>query len=225
MEINFEYVDPFNEKYDYWMRVEHLARYLWAGDILKDSENVLDVACANGYGTNLISQKVKKVVGIDKNERYLDIARTKYHRENILYERLDVDSQKIKGNYDAILCFETLEHVKYPQQLLEKLYSVLKDNGLLLLSVPNSKYEKFINGKNKDPYHLNVFEYDDLVELVKAKGFTIMKILGQSYTNKIVNGIAPETKKTDIYIDAKTCGYPNEEDISYTYSYIFILKK
>ena len=79
--------------------------------------------------------------------------------------------------------------------------------------------------QNKDPYHLNVFEYDDLVELVKAKGFTIMKILGQSYTNKIVNEIAPETKKTDIYTDAKTCGRPNEEDISYTYSYIFILKK
>lgn len=55
MEINFEYVDPFNEKYDYWMRVEHLARYLWARDILKNSENVLDVACANGYGTSLIS--------------------------------------------------------------------------------------------------------------------------------------------------------------------------
>ena len=37
MDINFEFVDPFDKKYDYLMRVEHLGRYLFASNILKTS--------------------------------------------------------------------------------------------------------------------------------------------------------------------------------------------
>lgn len=225
MNINLEYVDSFDDKYDYWMRVEHLGRYLWACDILKDKENVLDIACANGYGTSVLSNSVGKVFGLDRNEEYIKIAKNKYNKENIEYIKFDVDNERIKDKYDAIVCFETLEHVKYPKKLLNNLYQCLNKNGTLLLSVPNSKYEVIENGKNKDSFHLNIFEYNELINLIKNEKFKIEKILGQSYTNKIVNNLIPEINKTDIFKDAVNVGYPNEIDISYTYSYIFLLKK
>lgn len=46
MEIYFEYVNPFDERYNYFMRAEHLGCYYFASDFNK----VLDVACAEGYG-------------------------------------------------------------------------------------------------------------------------------------------------------------------------------
>ena len=225
METNYEYVNPYNSKYDYLMRIEHLGRYFFAADLLKDFNNVLDIACADGYGTMVLSNDVVNVVGVDRNEEYLKIARSKYHNSNTDYKCIDVDSESITGLYDGIVCFETLEHLKYPKKLLNNLYNILNDNGTMILSVPNSEYEIIENGKNKDSFHLHVFKYYEIVNMLKEVGFNIKKIYGQSYINKIVNGDIKEYKLSNVIDDAKNIAYPNEEDINKTYSYIFILNK
>ena len=225
METNYEYVNPFDEKYDYLMKIEHLGRYYFASDYLKDFNNVLDIACADGYGSMILSNNIKRVVGVDRNNRYLDIARSKYNNSNIEYKCIDVDTELITGSYDGIVCFETLEHIKYPKKLLNNLYNVLTDNGVMILSVPNSEYEIIENGKNKDSFHIRVFKYDDIVKMIEEVGFKINKVLGQSYINKIVNGDIKEYELTNVIDDSKEIAYPNEEDINKTYSYIFILNK
>ena len=68
METNYEYVNPYNSKYDYLMRIEHLGRYFFFFFFLKDFNNVLDIACADGYGTMVLSNDVVNVVGVDRNE-------------------------------------------------------------------------------------------------------------------------------------------------------------
>ena len=138
MDVNFEYIDPFDEKYDYLMRVEHLGRYFFARDILKKSKLVLDVACANGYGSYILAKGLDKVYGMDYNYSYLEIAKEKYSADNIIYKQMDFNSEKISGKYDGIVCLETLEHLKDPERFLQNLYDVLDVNGILVLSIPNS---------------------------------------------------------------------------------------
>lgn len=225
MDINVEYINPFDEKYDYFMRVEHLGRYYFASKVLKNFENVLDVACADGYGVNLLSKHVKKIVGVDRKKEYLDIAKKRYKSPNIVFYQIDVDLEPIPGKYDGIACFETIEHVRYPEKFLNTLYNILENNGTLILSVPNSKYEVIENGKNKDTYHLHVFDINELQELIKEIGFKIEGIYGQSYINKIVNKDITDYYITNVSDDAKIVGYPNKEDVDKTYSYIFLLKK
>ncbi len=225
MEVDFEYIDPYEEKYDYFMRIEHLGRYFFARDILKGYTSVLDIACADGYGSKLLSSSINKVTGIDRNKDYLDIAKSKYQENNIIYEQKDLDKDEIGGIYDGIVCFETLEHLKYPSLFLNKMYKALDQDGIMILSVPNSTYEILENGQNKDSYHLHVFAFDKLIELIHDTGFEIEDVFGQSYINKIVNKEIKDYKLTNLQNDAKTIAYPNKEDIDKTYSYIFILKK
>ena len=225
MEVNFEYIDPFDEEYNYLMRAEHLGRYYFAAENLKKYNRVLDVACADGYGTKILSQSIDNVVGIDRNEKYLRVARTKYNSDNITYKCIDVDDQAIIGMYDGIVCFETLEHLKYPKKFLQNLYEILDNDGLMILSIPNLEYEIIENGINKDSFHLHIFKYNDFVKMLDDIGFKIKKVLGQSYINKIVNKEIKEYKITNIIADAKTIAYPNGDDISKTYSYIFVLNK
>ena len=225
MEVNYEYINPFDENYNYLMRVEHLGRYYFAADLLKNYKKILDVACADGYGTKILSQNAISVVGVDRNENYLSVAKTKYNNDNIEYECVDLDSDTINGSYDGIVCFETLEHLKYPYNFLKNLYEILDENGIIILSIPNSEYEIIENGKNKDFLHLHVFTYKDIVEKLQNVGFYINKVYGQSYINKIVNKEIEEYELTDIINDARTIAYPNEDDIKKTYSYIFILSK
>ena len=225
MEVNFEYVNPFDEKYDYFMRIEHLGRYYFASDLLKGARTVLDVACADGYGTKILSQNVSSVVGMDKNEDYLNIARSNNMGDNITYQCINVDEESIMGNYNGIVCFETLEHLENPYLFLKNLYQILDKKGLLILSVPNSKYEVIENGKNIDPYHLHVFQYDDLIQKIQETGFFINKVYGQSYINRIVNKEITDYRLTNLEEDARTIAYPNEVDLEKTYSYIFVLQK
>ena len=225
MDINYEYVNPFDEKINYLLRVEHLGRYYFAREILKNSKMVLDAACADGYGTYVLSKIATMVCGMDCNSSYLDIASKKYNAKNIIYKQIDFNCEKINGKYDGIVCFETLEHLKYPEKFLKNLYDILDENGKLILSVPNSIYEKSENGKNIDSYHINVFSYNNITDLIKKTGFIIQNIYGQSFINRIVNKELIDYKTTNIENDAKTIGYPSCNDIHKTYSYIFILSK
>ena len=225
MEVNYEYVNPFDEKYNYLMRVEHLGRYFLASDILKNYSNVLDVACADGYGTKILSQNVVNVIGVDRNKKYLNVAQKKYNSNNIEYKCIDLDSDSINGSYDGIVCFETLEHLKYPDNFLKNLYDILDENGIIIMSIPNSKYEIIENGQNKDSFHLHVFKYNDFIKKLQNVGLYINKVYGQSYINKIVNKEIEKYELTDVINDARTIAYPNEDDIKKTYSYIFVLSK
>lgn len=225
MDVNFEYINPFDEKYDYLMRIEHLGRYFFASDVIKGFEKVLDVACADGYGTRVLSESVSSVIGVDKNEKYLKIANKKYNYKNIEFRRIDIDEDKITDKYDGIVCLETLEHLKYPKKFLINLYEVLADSGKMVLSIPNSEYEIIENGKNADSFHLHIFEYKNIMKLIEEVGFNIERVCGQSYINEIINGKIANYRLTDVINDAKTIAYPNENDIKKSYSYIFVLNK
>lgn len=220
-----EYCDPFDERYNYWMRLEHLGRYFYAKDNINKNSKVLDIACCNGYGTKIISNYCKQIIGIDANKNYIDIAKQKYNNSNIEYIVKDIDYENIDGTFDFIVCFETIEHVRYPELFLQKLYTALNENGKIFLSVPNSKYEVKENGKNKDIYHLHIFEYNEIIDMFEKNNLKVLKVLGQSYTNKIVNNKAEDVEKTNLITDTMKIAYPNTQDIDETYSYIFVLEK
>lgn len=229
MDIDIEYCNPFDDKQDLWMRSEHLARYLWAKNYIHEHKfnTVLDIACANGYGTKILSNVCRTIVGIDNKEKYIEIARKNNMANNIEYILLDVDNNDLYGDYDVIVCFETLEHLKYPNEFLKKIYSCLDKDGVVLLSVPNSKFEIIENGVNLDHYHLHIFTYDDLKCMLSDNNFEIMGVLGQSKTNKIVNNFIepPNVDGKSIYDIASEFAYPGCEDIGDSYSHIYVLKK
>ena len=73
--------------------------------------------------------------------------------------------------FDIIFCFHTLEHVEDPVNFMKKLFFLLKNNGSLILSVPNPertiskifKQEKW----DRPPYHLYRF-YPETFNFLKS---------------------------------------------------------
>lgn len=107
---------------------------------IKPSDKVLEVGCGAGHILERIPEG--KLYGIDISE--IQIKRAK--------ERLGdkVELKKSAGEvipyedkfFDKLLCSEVIEHVLEPVPLLKEMKRVLKDNGLLSLSIPN---ENLIN--------------------------------------------------------------------------------
>ena len=77
---------------------------------------------------------------------------------------------KDDNSYDAILNTQVLEHVEYPQKVIDEFYRILKPNGKLFLVAPQGW------GIHGAPYHYFNFTKYGLESLFKNSGFKIIYI-------------------------------------------------
>lgn len=244
MNVDLEYCDPFNnEERGIWMKIEHCGRYLYACDRIGSlgGKYIIDAACADGYGTKMLASTGLKVSGLDINQGYLELARTQNKVDGASYYQVDFDNDPFPThltNQDAVVCFETIEHVNNPEVLLKKIHKALRVDGTLLLSFPNAIFEKLDeNGKNKDHFHRHIFQIEDILTLLADNGFKIIgEPLGQSLCNmsyfyqskyqkegkiqeKVINKLF-KYEEFAIRNYASFLGYPNQYQVSDTYSYL-----
>ncbi|HMQ69052.1 MAG TPA: class I SAM-dependent methyltransferase [Ignavibacteria bacterium] len=111
---------------------------------IKESDKILEVGCGAGHILEKISKG--KLYGIDISEIQIDRTRKrmgdkvelkKAPGENIPYE---------DKFFDKVLCSEVIEHVIDPREVLKEISRVMKDDGILSLSIPN---EDVINSTKK----------------------------------------------------------------------------
>src|SRR5258706_1830146 len=95
---------------DHSTAYEHVHRYLFATQFV-ENKRVLDIACGEGFGTAMLAQKAKHVIGVDIDAATLDHARHHHTHANIEFERGDAQDLDIEHNsIDLVVSFETIEH-------------------------------------------------------------------------------------------------------------------
>ncbi len=85
------------------------------------------------------------------------------------------------ASFDAVTCFEMLEHVFDPKAVLNEMYRVLKPGGYVVLLVPSDNLLFRViwwvwtrtRGKIWDETHIQSFRGDSLPKLTQACGFTL----------------------------------------------------
>lgn len=117
-------------------RVDFIARVL-QGSLGKDAR-VLDVGCGNGVISRHLGRLGFNVTGVDVSDKTIEKARSLTNLPNVVFMRKSAEELVASGEkYEAVICSEVLEHLTNPGALLEVLYSSLKDNGKLIVTVPN----------------------------------------------------------------------------------------
>jgi SAM-dependent methyltransferase len=156
----------------------HVERYRFALDQIREGEVVVDAACGSGYGTELIADKAAQVIGLDISDHALHYAIRHHKRTNIEYRQanFDLPIPLPSLTFDAIVCFETIEHVSNPDQLVSELHRILKPDGLLILSSPDRAVSERLHHRNK--FHVHELSRLELTTLI-GKRFTIDELYGQ----------------------------------------------
>jgi SAM-dependent methyltransferase len=105
------------------IRKDHVARYKFAALMLPPEQAVIDFACGVGYGARLMAAAGHSVDGYDCNQEALDYAKKHYDHSRAIYRAGDGNAPIGLGvdDYDAAVCFETIEHIEDPRPLLKAL--------------------------------------------------------------------------------------------------------
>lgn len=99
-------------------------------------ESLLDLACGDGVLTEIFAQHFKKVVGVDASSKHLADARKRL--PGVEFHEALIEELNIKEKFDNVFLLNLLEHVVDPVAILQKSASFLKENGTLIVHVPNA---------------------------------------------------------------------------------------
>lgn len=104
--------------------------------------SVLDIGCGGGILSESLVRLpfIKNVTGIDLTPECVDVAREHASKDPLLKDKLDYklcDLNKVEQTFDIITCFEMLEHVDDPYEILKHAWKRLNPKGILFLSTIN----------------------------------------------------------------------------------------
>ncbi|WKV12907.1 methyltransferase domain-containing protein [Marivirga harenae] len=100
--------------------------------------HILDVGCGNGIISLNLGELGYNVHGIELSEDAIKIAKDQNKFSNVIFEKANAETLKLEGKkYDVVICSEVLEHLNQPENLLEELRYLIKNNGALIVTVPN----------------------------------------------------------------------------------------
>lgn len=135
---------------------------------------LLDVGCGDGKFLSEMKTRGWQVDGIDFDPQAIKTAEAKYGL-NLRHGELSKAGLPA-DEFDAVTMSHVIEHVPDPIALLREIKRVLKTQGRLVITTPNSEsigHRKF--GPNwfgiDAPRHLNLFSSRALIKAARAAGF------------------------------------------------------
>lgn len=138
---------------------------------------ILDVGCGRGDFLAMMAERGWKTIGLELDQRIA--ARGKRLSLDLRYGSL-VTSKFPDDHFDAITLWHVFEHLRAPDETLKEAFRVLKQNGLLLIAVPNAaSLQARSTGRHwlhlDPPFHLYHYSPSNLGALLKRHCFEVRK--------------------------------------------------
>jgi SAM-dependent methyltransferase len=144
--------------------------------VVRQGGRILDIGCGNGGFLKEMKRRGYDVEGTELTEA----SASRVSKEaNILIHIGDPLSLELsERSYDAVTFWHVIEHVRNPIEILRKVNFLLKDTGILFLSLPNQdSWQAKAFGKDwfhiDPPRHLFGFGIMSLIRLLEKCGFSV----------------------------------------------------
>jgi SAM-dependent methyltransferase len=183
LELTGERTLPDVPAENYWFR-RHLAVYEWIAARVA-GRTVIDMACGEGYGSEVLSRSAASVVGVDANPEAHEHARLRYERHNLSFERGLVETHGGDSAYDVVVFLQTIEHVHDPPVVLEHFRHILAAHGVAYVSTPNVVTLAPPGAARSDnPWHIREYRDSEFEALCRA-AFGHVELLGLFHARKL----------------------------------------
>ena len=117
-----------------------LARYQFVAKMLQGKRSVLEIGCADGFGSRVVRQHVGGLVAVDIEQESIDAAKRGVSaRWPITFQRHDILAYALPY-YDAVYCLDLFEHIADEELLLTRLYSCAP---VCVIGTPSLESQKY----------------------------------------------------------------------------------
>ena len=186
-----------------------LSRYKFVAKMLAGCERVLEVGCADAFGTRLVQQSVGKVVATDFDPIFIEDAISRMDPHWPLECRVhDMLSDPVPGQFDAVFSLDVLEHIQPAQEQLfiENMIAPLLPNGVLVVGMPSIESQAHASPQSKVG-HVNCKSGADLSGLFKRYFHNVFQF---SMNDEVVHtGFAPMAH----YLFVLCCGKRSRDQV------------
>ncbi len=166
---------------NYWYR-RHLVVYEWIA-ARAAGQRVVDMACGEGYGSDVLAAAAASVVGVDANPEAHEHARLRYRRPNLRFERALVEA--FAEPCDAVVFLQTIEHVEDAGAILDHFRGMLAPGGVAYVSTPNLLTLAPAGAEKSDnPWHVHEYRAEEFRALCEAH-FPRVELFGLFHARKL----------------------------------------
>lgn len=137
---------------------------------LKNDQQIIDIGSGGYYLVSLLSLLDVNFgyLGVDTNPKKFDI-KTKNIKVNVV--KKDILQFNTSKKFDVATCLWTLEHIKNDEKALEKIFKLLKKNGMLIITVPSIWSWPIEFGRHGYRYYTR----SQIIKLVQSADFKIVE--------------------------------------------------
>lgn len=201
-------MDKLDGQYRYFEEV-HLGLLKQVGTGLK----ILDVGCGYGQNGEAMMKKGNTVFGIDILPVAIEKAGTRLSFAAVadFGRPQDIPEEIRREKFDMVVFSDILEHVYDPMLLIRNAVPLMKDDAVLLISVPNianwltrlkllfGVWDYDVSGM-MDRTHIRFFTLKSIKRLVNAAGFDVTNVFVTPYFlraagGRVRNRMFPESRE------------------------------
>jgi SAM-dependent methyltransferase len=159
-------------KKDYWNPIAALFQN-------RSKQRSLDIGCSNGFFLEVLKDNgFTEVYGCEPSKEAKAIARQDV-RDNI-HTGFYVKGLYPENYFDLVTCFQTLDHLSNPLEMLQQMHFNTKKGGIAYLIMHNTEapQAKFFGEKSPiiDVEHIYLFNKTNLPLLCQKAGFKVISV-------------------------------------------------
>lgn len=141
-----------------------LSRYKFVSKMLSGRARVLEIGCADAFGTRIVLQEVGKVTALDFDPVFVEDVKARYsERWPIDAHVHDMVAGPFQGTYDAAYALDVLEHIPASDEdrFLANVNASLTPQGVAIYGMPSLESQAYASPGSKEG-HVNCKTGKDL---------------------------------------------------------------
>ena len=152
-----------------------LARYKFVARMLAGRKHVLEIGCADAFGTRIVQQAVGKVTATDFDPLFIADVKERMNPHWPLEALVhDVLAGPVPGTFDAAYALDVLEHIPQPQEtrFIRNVIASLTPEGVAIFGMPSLESQAHASPQSKAG-HVNCKSGDALKRLLEEHFHTV----------------------------------------------------
>lgn len=170
--------------------------------LVKPGARILDLAAAQGNFTLALAELGYEVTWNDLRGDLVDYVQQKYESGIVHYAVGNAFELDFEESFEIVLIAEIIEHMAHPDDFLEKVASLVKPGGYVVMTTPNGAYfrnklPRFSDCSDSSKFedqqfqpdgdgHIFLLHSDEVQDLAIQTGLRLQQL--QLFTNPLTNG-------------------------------------